>query len=105
MSFTIEVGKISIHLRSSDKDNNKIEVKISDDDEKKLDQLKDKEEIGENCLLGGYSVHDAIKRGYFEKYEHYVNLLKKITLYNEKKKNSWCEMVTNSKQTTSRTVG
>nr|WP_253309791.1 hypothetical protein [Rickettsia endosymbiont of Ceutorhynchus assimilis] len=105
MSFTTEVGKISIHLRSSDKDNNKIEVKISDDDKKKLDQLKDKEEIGENCLLGGYSVHDAIKRGYFEKHETLRQSSEKITLSNEKKKNSWCEIVTNSKQTTSRTVG
>lgn len=105
MSFTTEIGKISIHLRSSDKDNNTIEVKISDDDKKKLDQLKDKEEIGENCLLGGYSVHDAIKRGYFEKHETLRQSSEKITLSNEKKKNSWCEIVTNSKQTTSRTVG
>lgn len=46
-----------------------IRVEISDKDRKNFDQLKNKKEIGEDCLLGGYSVYDAIKQGYFEKHK------------------------------------
>ncbi|MFP3031872.1 MAG: hypothetical protein ACEY3M_12345 [Wolbachia sp.] len=32
------------------------------------DLLKNcKEELGKNCLLGGYSVYNAIEQGYFER--------------------------------------
>ncbi|WP_143689841.1 hypothetical protein [Wolbachia endosymbiont of Nilaparvata lugens] len=69
MTFTTEVGEVNIQLSPSDKNSNKIRVEISDEDRKNFDQLKNKKEIGEDCLLGGYSVYDAIKQGYFEKHK------------------------------------
>lgn len=68
MTFTTEVGEINIRLSPGDENSNKIRVEISDEDRKKLDQLKNKEEIGKDCLLGGCSVYDAIKQGYFERH-------------------------------------
>lgn len=69
MTFTTEVGEVNIQLSPSEKNSNNIRVEISDKDRKNFDQLKNKKEIGEDCLLGGYSVYDAIKQGYFEKHK------------------------------------
>ncbi|MBA8754953.1 ankyrin repeat domain-containing protein [Wolbachia endosymbiont of Drosophila bicornuta] len=102
--FYTSQGELEVRLFPDTKNKDLIVVKVNNQD--LLKQLKNcKEELGKNCLLGGYSVHDAIKRGYFEKHETLRQSSEKITLSNEKKKNSWCEIVTNSKQTTSRTLG
>lgn len=67
MSFTTEVGKISIHLYSSDKDSNIIEVKLDRESQEKFDKLKNQSSLGESCLLGGKSVLQAVKDGNFER--------------------------------------
>ncbi|WP_341823390.1 ankyrin repeat domain-containing protein [Wolbachia endosymbiont (group A) of Agelastica alni] len=68
MSFTTEVGEISIYLSPSKKDGNKIEVEIDKESEARLNELKAKKKsLGENCLLGGKSVLEAIEDKGFEK--------------------------------------
>ncbi|WP_343288994.1 hypothetical protein [Wolbachia endosymbiont of Encarsia formosa] len=64
MSFTTEVGEISIHLCSNEKDSNKIEVRLVD--EVRFNKLENKSSLGQNCLLGGKSVLTAIENGYFK---------------------------------------
>ncbi len=50
-------------------DEGKIIVEVSNKEEI-LEKFKNyKEELGENCLLGGSSVYDAIKQGYFKRPE------------------------------------
>ncbi|WP_353285215.1 hypothetical protein [Wolbachia endosymbiont (group A) of Beris morrisii] len=67
MSFTTQVGKISVHLCSSDKDSNIIEVKLDGESQEKFDKLKGRSSLGESCLLGGKSVLQAVKDGNFER--------------------------------------
>ncbi len=67
MSFITEVGEISIHLCSSDKDSNIIKVKLDGENQEKFDKLKDQSSLGESCLLGGKSVLQAIKDKGFER--------------------------------------
>ncbi|VVC35094.1 Hypothetical protein CINCED_3A000592 [Cinara cedri] len=67
MSFTTEVGKISIHLCPSDEGNNIIEVKLDGESKEKFDKLKDQSSLGASCLLGGKSVLQAIKDKGFER--------------------------------------
>ncbi|QMV46763.1 hypothetical protein [Wolbachia pipientis] len=46
-------GGISIYLSPSKKDGNKIEVKVDEESEARLNKLKaEKKSLGENCLLG-----------------------------------------------------
>ncbi|WP_341812236.1 hypothetical protein [Wolbachia endosymbiont (group A) of Conops quadrifasciatus] len=66
LSFDSEAGKISIHLNPK-KNSNEIEVKIDKESEARLNELEDKgKSLGENCLLGGKSVLEAIRDGNFE---------------------------------------
>ncbi|GFR17166.1 uncharacterized protein TNCT_706171 [Trichonephila clavata] len=67
MSFTTEVGKISIYLSPSKKDGNKIEVEIDEENKAKFNKLKDKSSLGKNCLLEGKSVLEAIEAKGFKK--------------------------------------
>ncbi|WP_250294957.1 hypothetical protein [Wolbachia endosymbiont of Oedothorax gibbosus] len=68
MSFTTEAGEISIYLHPSEKDSNKIEVEIDKESEARLNKLKaEKKSLGENCLLGGKSVLEAIEDKGFKK--------------------------------------
>jgi len=68
MSFTTEVGEISIYLSPSEKDGNKIEVEIDDESEARLNKLKaEKKSLGESCLLGGKNVLEAIENKDFKK--------------------------------------
>ncbi|GFY65235.1 ANK_REP_REGION domain-containing protein [Trichonephila inaurata madagascariensis] len=68
MSFTTEVGKISIYLSPSKKDGNKIEVEIDEENKARLNKLKaEKKSLGENYLLGGESVLEAIEAKGFKK--------------------------------------
>lgn len=65
MSFTTEVGKISIHLCPGD--SNIIKVKLDGENQEKFDKLKDQSSLGESCLLGGKSVLQAVKDRGFER--------------------------------------
>ncbi|WP_374698742.1 hypothetical protein [Wolbachia endosymbiont (group B) of Limnophora tigrina] len=68
MSFTTEVGKIIIYLSPSKKDGNKIEVEIDEENKARLNKLKaEKKSLGENCLLEGKSVLEAIEAKGFKK--------------------------------------
>jgi hypothetical protein len=68
MSFTTEVGEISIYLHPSKEGSNKIEVEIDDESEARLNKLKaEKKSLGENCLLEGKSVLEAIEAKGFKK--------------------------------------
>ncbi|WP_265035126.1 MULTISPECIES: ankyrin repeat domain-containing protein [unclassified Wolbachia] len=68
MSFTTEVGEISIYLSPSKEDSNKIEVKICEESRTRFDELKAKKKsLGENCLLGGENVLKAIEDKGFKK--------------------------------------
>lgn len=68
MSFTTEVGEISIYLSPSKEGGNKIEVEIDDESEARLNKLKaEKKSLEENCLLEGESVLEAIEDKGFKK--------------------------------------
>lgn len=68
MSFTTEVGEINIYLSPSKEDGNKIKVEIDDESKERLNKLKaEKKSLGENCLLGGKSVLEAIEDKGFKK--------------------------------------
>ncbi|WP_341819146.1 hypothetical protein [Wolbachia endosymbiont (group A) of Brachyopa scutellaris] len=69
MSFTTEVGEISIYLSPSEKGSNKIKVEIDGENRARLNELKNRgKSLGENCLLGGKSVEEAIEHESFERY-------------------------------------
>lgn len=70
MSFTTEVGEISIHLCPSEKDSNEIEVRLVD--EVRFNKLENKSSLGLNCLLGGKSVLTAIENGYLKEIAAYL---------------------------------
>ncbi len=67
MSFTTEVGEVSIHLSPSDKDSNIIKVKLDGENQEKFNKLKDKSSLGESCFLGGKSVLQAVNDKGFER--------------------------------------
>ncbi|MGL5028654.1 MAG: hypothetical protein ACRC6C_00725 [Wolbachia pipientis] len=67
MSFTTEVGEVSIHLSPSDKDSNIIKVKLDGENQEKFNKLKDKSSHGESCFLGGKSVLQAVNDKGFER--------------------------------------
>ncbi|GFR00779.1 uncharacterized protein TNCT_34571 [Trichonephila clavata] len=67
LSFDSEAGKISIHLNPK-KNSNEIEVKLDESSEEVFEKLKKSGlSLGENCLLGGKSVLEAIRDGNFER--------------------------------------
>ncbi|WP_338482757.1 MULTISPECIES: hypothetical protein [unclassified Wolbachia] len=65
MSFTTEVGKISIYLFPNKENSNKIDVRLVD--EVRFNKLENKSSLGQNCLLGGKSVLTAIEDGCFKR--------------------------------------
>ncbi|MCA7010748.1 ankyrin repeat domain-containing protein [Wolbachia endosymbiont of Tribolium confusum] len=63
------LGKVDVRLYSDVQDEGKIIVEVSNKEEI-LEKFKNyKEELGENCSLGGSPVYDAIKQGYFKRPE------------------------------------
>ncbi|WP_419215034.1 ankyrin repeat domain-containing protein [Wolbachia endosymbiont of Rhagoletis cingulata] len=67
LTFHTDLGKVDARLYSDVQDKGKIIVEVSNKEEI-LEKFKNyKEELGENCLLGGSSVYDAIKQGYFKR--------------------------------------
>lgn len=78
LTFHTDLGKVDARLYSDVQDEGKIIVEVSDKEEI-LEKFKNyKEELGENCLLGGSSVYDAIKQGYFKRPEE---VLEKDSIY------------------------
>ncbi len=65
MSFTTEVGEISIHLCPGD--SNIIKVKLDGENQEKFDKIKDKSSLGKSCFLGGKSVLQAVNDKGFER--------------------------------------
>ncbi|KLT22437.1 ankyrin repeat domain protein [Wolbachia endosymbiont of Armadillidium vulgare str. wVulC] len=66
LTLHTDLGKVDVRLYPDVQDKNKIIVEVSNKEET-LEKFKNyKEELGENCLLGDYSVYDAIEQGYFE---------------------------------------
>jgi len=67
LSFDSEAEKISIHLNPKE-NSNEIEVKLDESSEEVFEKLKKSGlSLGENCLLGGKSVLEAIQDGIFER--------------------------------------
>ncbi|MBC6685680.1 ankyrin repeat domain-containing protein [Wolbachia pipientis] len=64
MSFTTEVGEISIYLSPSKKDGNKIKVEIDEENKAKFNKLKDKSSLGKDCLLEGENVSEVISKNF-----------------------------------------
>lgn len=65
LTFSTSLGELEVNLYPDKQD--KIIVEVSNKKEI-LEKFKNcKEELGENCSLGGYWVYDAIKQGYFER--------------------------------------
>ncbi|WP_343288914.1 hypothetical protein [Wolbachia endosymbiont of Encarsia formosa] len=66
LTFDTDLGKVDARLYPDVQDEGKIIVEVSNKEEI-LEKFKNyKEELGEDCLLGGSSVYDAIKQGYFK---------------------------------------
>lgn len=64
--FYTSQGELEVRLFPDTKNKDLIMVKVNNQD--LLKQLENcKEELGKNCLLGRYSVYNAIKQGYFER--------------------------------------
>jgi hypothetical protein len=67
LSFDSKAEKISIHLNPKE-NSNEIEVKLDESSEEVFEKLKKSGlSLGENCLLGGKSVLEAIQDGNFER--------------------------------------
>lgn len=87
LTFHTDLGKVDARLYSDVQDEGKIIVEVSNKEEI-LEKFKNyKEELGENCLLGGSSVYDAIKQGYLKRPEtvdsiyHVSSSLENISLF------------------------
>ncbi|TNK93646.1 hypothetical protein OUY_05225 [Wolbachia endosymbiont of Leptopilina clavipes] len=66
LTFPTTKGELDVRLYPDKQNKDWIKVEVRD--QERLKELKDcGEEIGKNCLFGGYSVYNAIERGYFER--------------------------------------
>ncbi|WP_410541917.1 ankyrin repeat domain-containing protein [Wolbachia endosymbiont (group B) of Silvanus unidentatus] len=67
LTFPTSQGELEVRLYPDKQNEGQIRVEVNNQD--LLEQLKNcGEKLGKNCLLGGYSVYDAIEQGYFERY-------------------------------------
>jgi ankyrin repeat protein len=91
LTFPTSLGELEVRLYP---EQNKDRIMVKVGDQEKWEKLKScEEEIGKNCLLGGYSVYDAIKNGYFER-SGKLTRSKAMGQYNGKtKEGSWGEYV------------
>ncbi|MFP3016025.1 MAG: ankyrin repeat domain-containing protein [Wolbachia sp.] len=68
LTFPTSQGELEVRLYPDKQNEGRIRVEVNNQD--LLEQLKNcGEKLGENCLLGGYSVYNAIEHGYFERSE------------------------------------
>ncbi len=73
LTFYTSLGEIDVRLYPDVQDKSRIIVEVSNKKEI-LEKFKNcKEEIGEDCALGGYWVYDAIEQGYFERPEKFMH--------------------------------
>ncbi|WP_353272420.1 ankyrin repeat domain-containing protein [Wolbachia endosymbiont (group A) of Urophora cardui] len=105
LTFYTSLGELEVNLYPGKQD--KIIVEVSNKKEI-LEKFKNcKEELGKNYSFGGYLVYDAIEQGYFERSGKLMRS-EAMSQSNGKTEESWCERisrVSNSEQTTSRTIG
>nr|WP_253308996.1 ankyrin repeat domain-containing protein [Rickettsia endosymbiont of Ceutorhynchus assimilis] len=67
LTFPTSQGELEVRLYPDKQNEGQIRVEVNNQD--LLEQLKNcGEKLGKNCLLGGYSVYDAIEQGYFKRY-------------------------------------
>ncbi|WP_353288938.1 ankyrin repeat domain-containing protein [Wolbachia endosymbiont (group A) of Pogonocherus hispidulus] len=67
LTFPTSQGELEVKLYPDKQNEGQIRVEVNNQD--LLEQLKNcGEKLGKNCLLGGYSVYDAIEQGYFKRY-------------------------------------
>jgi ankyrin repeat protein len=100
--FYTSQGELEVRLYPDTQNKDLVRVEVSNKEEilKKFKGCE--EEIGENCLLGGYWVYYAIEQGYFERSEKLcqsserINLPKKIV--EENSQNSWTGKVQHSRE-------
>ncbi|RDD33698.1 putative metal-binding protein [Wolbachia endosymbiont of Cylisticus convexus] len=79
LTFYTSLGELEVELYLDEEDENLIGIEVRD--QEKLEKLKScNEEIGENCLLGGLSVNQAIKQGYFERSRELCQSSERVSL-------------------------
>ncbi|WP_143688956.1 ankyrin repeat domain-containing protein [Wolbachia endosymbiont of Laodelphax striatellus] len=65
LTFYTSLGELKVRLYPHETNKNWIKVEVSDKDKLLLEEIESYEETGQNCLLGGLSVIEAIDRGVF----------------------------------------
>ncbi|WP_265017546.1 ankyrin repeat domain-containing protein [Wolbachia endosymbiont (group A) of Epistrophe grossularia] len=63
LTFYTSLGELKVELYPDKENKNLIRVEVNDKD--LFEEISDNEEIGQNCLLGGLSVIEAIDQGVF----------------------------------------
>ncbi|MFP3016844.1 MAG: ankyrin repeat domain-containing protein [Wolbachia sp.] len=100
LTFPTSQGELEVRLYPDKQNKGRIKVEVMNQD--LLEQLKNcGEKLGENCLLGGYSVYDAIEQGYFEKPGHFQS---SETISTSKKRVSWSDAVQESRRNQSESI-
>ncbi|GFQ69412.1 ANK_REP_REGION domain-containing protein [Trichonephila clavata] len=91
LTFSTSLGELEVNLYPDKQDKDKIIVEVSNKKEI-LEKFKNcKEELGENCSLGGYLVYDAIEQGYFERSGKLMRSEAMSQSNGQTKKSSWVE--------------
>ncbi|GFR19820.1 ANK_REP_REGION domain-containing protein [Trichonephila clavata] len=89
LTFSTSLGELEVNLYPDKQD--KIIVEVSNKKEI-LEKFKNcKEELGENCSLGGYLVYNAIEQGYFERSGKLMRSEAMSQSNGQTKKSSWVE--------------
>ncbi|MCM1002145.1 hypothetical protein [Wolbachia pipientis] len=88
LTFYTSLGELEVRLYPHETDKNLIRVEVSDED--LLEDIESyNEEIGQNCLLGGLSVIEAINRGFFVRSSGLMR--PEVISESKNKKVSWAE--------------
>ncbi|WP_341811031.1 ankyrin repeat domain-containing protein [Wolbachia endosymbiont (group A) of Andrena bucephala] len=91
LTFYTSEGELEVNLYPDKQDKDKIIVEVSNKKEI-LEKFKNcKEELGENCSLGGYLVYNAIEQGYFERSGKLIRSEAMSQSNGQTKKSSWIE--------------
>ncbi|WP_341816496.1 ankyrin repeat domain-containing protein [Wolbachia endosymbiont (group A) of Agelastica alni] len=88
LTFHTSQGKLDVRLYPDVQDKSKIIVKVEDQEKWK----NCNEKIGENCLLGGLSVNEAIEQGFFVRSGKLMRS-EAMSQSNGKTEESWCERI------------
>ncbi|WP_353288273.1 hypothetical protein [Wolbachia endosymbiont (group A) of Tromatobia lineatoria] len=91
LTFYTSEGELEVNLYPDKQDKDKIIVEVSNKKEI-LEKFKNcKEELGENCSLGGCLVYNAIEQGYFERSGKLIRSEAMSQSNGQTKKSSWIE--------------